>query len=71
MTVERENRWLKVFVVVMAVVGVLGVVGHHLTSKATVNVMDQQVRLWQLRCGQQQQAADQPALLAAALSDDW
>jgi hypothetical protein len=40
MTVERENRWLKVFVVVMAVVGVLGVVGHHLTSKATVNVMD-------------------------------
>ena len=65
MTVQRENRWLKVIVVIMAVIGVLSVVGQHHTRKATVEAMDQQMRLWQLRCAQQQQAVDQPALLTA------
>ena len=67
MTVERENRWLKVIVVVMFVAGVLGIVAHQHVRNATIDAMEQQVRLWQVRCGPQQHASESPPVLAAAL----
>jgi hypothetical protein len=67
MTVERENRWLKVIVVVMFVAGVLGVIGHQHARNALIAAADQQTRLWQLRCSPQNKAADQSTVLAAAV----
>jgi len=68
MTPERENRWLKVIVVVMCLVGIAGVIAHHHTRNTLFAAADQQTRLWQLRCGQQQHATHSPPVLAAALS---
>jgi len=67
MTVERENRWLKVIVVGMFLVGITGIIAQHHTRNTLFAAADQQTRLWQLRCGQQQYAADQSPLVAAAV----
>lgn len=69
MTIERENRWLKVIVVVMFLAGITGVIAHQNTRSALLTEADQQTRLWQLRCGQQQHASDSTPVLAAALLD--
>jgi hypothetical protein len=67
MTVERENRWLKVIIVVMCLGGVFGVIARHHAGKALLAAADQQTRLWQLQCGPQNRAADQSPVLAAAV----
>jgi hypothetical protein len=57
MTLQQENRWLKAIVLVMFLAGVFGVVLNHHARSALVVAADQQTRLWQLRCGFQQQMA--------------
>ena len=68
MTAERENRWLKVIVVVMFVAGVLSVIGQQHARNALMVAADQQTRLWQLRCSPQNRAADESPVWAAAVS---
>jgi hypothetical protein len=67
MTAERENRWLKVIIVMMFLAGIAGVIGHYHARNALLAEAEQQTRLWQLRCGPQNRAADQPPMIAAAV----
>jgi len=69
MTVERENRWLKIMVIVMFLVGTAGIIAQHHTRNAFLNAADQKTRLWQLRCGQAQHASDSSPVLAVALAE--